>query len=159
MNVGKSHKFLLSGLFQYVFELLIMLPEKSQEGKRLLSNSHHGVLYLFRGDESQAVLYPPVMLFDFFSQIIYGPVDGKGIHTASISPSIFRIPYGWVDGYFCAYLFPLGIYAYLAQQLARSVLADFRAVYVNNIANVLRCLISVLLVFPFIILYFYLVIK
>ena len=72
------------------------------------------------------------MLLDFFGQIINSPVDGNGILTAAVSPSFFRIPDGRIDGYFRSYLFPFGIYAYLAQQLARSILTDFGAVYIKQ---------------------------
>ena len=109
-----------------------MLPEKSQECKRFLADPHHGILYLLRRNESKAVLYPSVMLPDFFGQIIDGPVNGDGILTAAISPSLFRIPNGRIDRHFRSYLFPFGIYAYLAQQLACSVFTDFGTVYIKQ---------------------------
>ena len=59
------------------------------------------------------------MLLDFFGQIINSPVDGNGILTAAVSPPFLRIPNAGMDGTFLSYLFPLGIYAFLAHQLDR----------------------------------------
>lgn len=133
----KGVRYLTRSRFIVVFEdtlpeLLVVLPEKGQQGKRLLTDSQHGILYLLRRDESKAVLYPSVMLPDFPGQIVYGAVDSDGILAASVSPSLFRIPYARIDRNFRSYLFPFCVYAYLAQQLARSVLADFGAVYVEQ---------------------------
>ena len=109
-----------------------MLPEKSQKCKGLLADTHHGILHLFGRDKSQITLYTLIMPFDFFSQIIYSSVDDKSIPTTPVSPSFFRVPYGRVDRYLCTYLYPLSIYAYLAQQLTRFILADFSAVYIKQ---------------------------
>lgn len=83
-------------------------------------------------DGSQDFGFRQFGLFLQLGKIINGPVDGNGILTAAVSPPFFRILDGRIDRHFRPYLFPFGIYAYLAQQLACSVFTDFGTVYIKQ---------------------------
>lgn len=114
------------------FELFVMFPEKGQQGERLLAGALEGVLHQLRRDEAQAVPYPVVMPGYLPREVVYGTVHDGRILAASVGASLFRIPDGGIDGHFRSDLFAFRINAHLAQQLARPVLACFRAVDIEQ---------------------------
>ena len=109
-----------------------MLPEESQQGKRLLSDTFDCILDQFCRDETQAVLYPIIMSGYLACQVIYGAVHSNGILASSICTPFLRIPDSRIDRYFGTYLSPFGIDAHLAQQLAHPVLAYFCTVDIKQ---------------------------
>ena len=109
-----------------------MFPEESQQGKRFLTDTLDGILYKFRRDEAQTVLYTVIMSGNLACQVIYGAVHGNGILTPPIGTTFFRIPDSGIDRDFGPYLCPFGINAHLAQQLAHPVLAHFRAIDIKQ---------------------------
>ena len=124
---------LLDAVNTYPFPVfLVVLPEKGEQGKRLLPDALHRILHQLRRDKTKAVLYPPVMPLNLGGQVVYGPVHGHGICAAAVGASLFRVPDGRIDRYLCADLLPFGVYADFAQQLAGSVLADFCAVDIEQ---------------------------
>ena len=76
---------------------LVVLPEKGEQGKRFLSDALHRILYQFRRDEAEAVLYPPVMSLNFGGQVVYGPVHDHGVCAAAVGASLLRVPNGRID--------------------------------------------------------------
>ena len=96
-------------------ELLVMLPEKSQQGKRFLSDTLDCVFDQFSRDEPQAVSYPLIMSGNLTCQVIYGTVHGNGILAPSVGTAFLRIPDTRIDRDFGSYLCPFGINAHLAQ--------------------------------------------
>ncbi len=78
-------------------ELLVMLPEKSQQGKRFLSDTLACVFDQFSRDEPQAVSYPLIMSGNLTCQVIYGTVHGNGILASSVGTAFLRIPDARID--------------------------------------------------------------
>ena len=88
-----------------------MLPEKSQQSRRLTTDTLHGVFHKFGRYESEAALYFLIMFGYLRCQRVYGAVHGDGIGTAPIGTTFFWIPDIWIHRHFRAYLLPFGIYA------------------------------------------------
>ena len=109
-----------------------MFPEQGKQRKRFLTYAFDGILDKFRRDKAQAVLYPKIMSGYLVCQIIYGAVHSNSIFTPPVGTAFIWIPDGGIDGNFCPDLCPFRINAYLAQELAHPVLANFRAVDIKQ---------------------------
>ena len=127
----------LVGLFRAVdadplAKLLVVFPKQCQQGQRLLPDAFHGILHQFGRYEAERQIDSLVVRLNFACQSVDGLVYFVGITAAAVGTPCRRIPNCRIDRDFRPDLRRLGVDTYFAQELTQTVLADFRAIDIEQ---------------------------
>ena len=113
-------------------KLLVVFPKQCQQGQRFLPDAFYGILHQFGRYETERQIDSLVVRLDFVRQGVDGSVYLVGIAAAAVGTPCRRIPNRRIYRDFRSDLCRFGVDTHLAQELAQAVLADFRAVDIEQ---------------------------